>query len=361
MNFSGSASLKATILLALSVGTILFFNLYQRFVVTGPELLKDNQFIENFGEGSHAGYSLPVGTSGTGIASLHSENPLNIVDINQKVTNLGSYRLLRLTCDIKTFEIPYRQESWNTARVILVFYDYNKKPLYHLPHALVNISGTHDWEHYEGLFQVPPDASELQVSAQLAQTTGTMWVKNLSLRPLAESNSFHKLRSTAIIIWIAALVWITLPIVRSAFNHVHRTAIIALALIIAFGVLMPDSIKKSIGIMLVPSLSAASGPSITTTFRFTPLIPTLDIYKAGHFILFAALAAVSRFGNPFPASRAQTSAYLFLFALVTEVLQLFVSARSAQLGDVLIDCMGIMVGFLVLYAIRIMLPPQSIK
>lgn len=361
MTFRSSASFKVSVLLALSLGTILFFNLYDRYVIIGPELITDNRFNENLREWAHSNHGISVLARGTGIASLHSDNPNNIVDLSQKVLGIERYPLLKLACDIKTLNVPHHQESWNTARVVLISHDRKGIPMYHLPHALSNLSGTQDWKHYERIFPVDANASQVNIAVQLAQATGTMWVKNISLLPLEEVASFRKFRSAATLLWIIVVLWITIPVLRSALGNAHRTTIIVLAFIILFAVLMPEGLKESMGAALFPSLSETSGTSFTTTFKFTPIIPALDIYKAGHFIMFALLAALSLHGRPYAISRFRIIGYLFLFALVTEVLQLFVSARSAQMGDVLIDSMGIILGFLFLHAKKLILPPRIVN
>ncbi|NOT10834.1 MAG: VanZ family protein [Methylococcaceae bacterium] len=354
----GTATFNTAILLALTLGTILFFNYYQRFVVSGAELVKDNQFLENFGEWEHSIHAM---TTGPGIASLHSENSSEIVNLSQKISNIGQYRLLRLACDIKASNVTHHKNSWNTARVILIFYNPQAQAMYHLPHTLATFEGTQDWTHYEGIFQVPANASATEVGVQLTQITGTLNVKKISLRPVAETESFGNIRKLGLFVWSTVLFWITLPLLRSARGNCHRTLIIALGIAIMFGVLMPDDIKKGIGIFLSPSRIMVPESSLTTAFKFTPLLPPLDIFKLGHFVLFTALAVAARFGNPYPASRTAIPAYLFVFALVTEVLQLFVSARSAQMGDVLIDSMGITLGVLLAYVMQVVLAHMPIN
>ena len=122
---------------------------------------------------------------------------------------------------------------------------------------------------------------------------------------------------------------------------------------------MPESIKEQIGSVLFPSMVEipAKSPS-SAIFKLTPLLPALDIYKSGHFIMFAMLAATAFHLKPYPSSRARMLGYLLLFAFVTEVLQLLVAGRSAQLGDVLIDSVGIATGWIVLHLVQILYPPH---
>ena len=360
MTFISSASIKVTVLLLLSIGTILFFNLYDRYVVIGPELITDNLFSSNLTKWEPSGQDISVPTVGAGIARLYSDNPAIIVDLSQTIPNAARYPLLRLSCDIKTSNVPQGQGGWNTARVILVSHDQSGAPMYLLPHALANLYGTHDWGHYEGVFAVNAGTTKVRVSTQLAQTTGTLWVKNMSLRPLAEVVSFRKYRNIAMILWATAAVWIAAPLAWSAFSSIHRAAVIACAFVIVLSVLMPETFKEHIGNILFPSLAKQSLASPeSNTFRFIPLLPTLDIYKIGHFVLFMTLAAIAFYRRPYLASQSKIFGYLLLFALVTEVLQLFTNGRSAQFGDVLIDSAGITTGFMLLRSVQILYPPRN--
>jgi len=353
-----SVSCKVTALLLLAIGTILFFNLYEKYVVIGPELIRNAHFDNNLAEWEHSRYGIsPLIPSVDGIR-LHSEAPSMVIQISQFIPGAERYPLLRISCDTKTHNVSEGQKQWMTARVVLV----SHKPKYYLTHTLVNLHGTHNWERHEAVFAIDANTSRISVSTQLTQATGTLWVKNLSLRPITVSASFYKFRNAIILLWATTILWLTIPLARSAFGNKHRTTIIALALAITFGVLMPESLKEHIGSALFPSMaeSPVKSPD-SATFKFTPLLPAADIYiyKAGHFLLFAMLAVAAFYRKPYPPSRAQMLGYLVLFAFVTEVLQLLVAGRSAQLGDVLIDSAGIVTGWMFLRLTQIFYLPSS--
>lgn len=360
MAFVGSTSFKVAALLLLSLGTILFFNTYDRYVAIGPELLTNTHFHGNLIEWDFPRQDTSVQIPDEDIVRLHSDNPANMINFSQDIPIVKQYPLLLLSCDIKIRDVPRHKGGRNAARVILVSHDEKGVPMYHLPHAAAILSGTHDWEHHERVFAVHGDSPRVRMSVQLDHTSGTMWVKNLSLRPLAESASFHRFRNTAILLWTFAALWVAIPLARSSLTNTHRSTIIALALAIMFGVLMPESLKERIGSTLIPDMATLSAKSPdSATFRFTPLLLAPDIYKAGHFLMFAMLAITAFYRKPYPFSRVQMLGYLLLFAFVTEVLQLLVAGRSAQFGDVLIDSAGIVTGWMLLRLAQIIYPPHS--
>lgn len=353
---------KVTALLLLSIGSILFFNLHEKYAVIGPEQLRNAHFDNNLEGWKRTPYGVFAPVPAVGGILLQSGLPATSVQLDQIIPGAERFPLLRLSCDIETRNVSEGKERWMTARVVLVSYNREGKPMYNLPHTLANISGTHNWEHHEAVFAIDAKATSISVSIQLAQATGSMWVKNLSLRPVVQKDSFHKLRYAVALLWAAIILWVAVPITVSAAGNAQRTAVIALALIIAFGVLMPEALKVYIGSLLshrVANNELLAVHSEAAQFKFTPIIITPDIFKAGHFILFAMLAAVAFSRRTYPASRARLLCYLLLFALITEILQLFVAGRGAQLSDFIIDSAGIATGLLLLWFTKFSYPPRS--
>jgi VanZ family protein len=360
--FFNSVTCKVAALLLLSIATILLFNLHEKYTVSGPELLNNASFDNNLAGWVHTPHGISTSDPAVGGVRLHSEIPATSIQITQIIPDAKPYPLLRLSCDIKTHNVAEGKARWMTARVLLVSHDLKENPMYHLPHTLINLSGTHNWEHHEAVFPIDANATSISVSVQLAQATGTMWVKNISLRPVTQMDSFYTLRITAALLWVVVILWIAAPLTRWALGNIQSATVIALAVIIALGTLMPVALKVYISSSLFPGdLNSELHVAFSDVafFKFTPLLPTPDIFKAGHFILFAMLAAAAFSRRTFPASRSGLLAFLLLFALVTEVLQLFVGGRGAQLGDLVIDSAGIATGLMLLWLARLFLPPHD--
>jgi VanZ like family len=339
---------KVVALLLLCLGTIALFNDFERYLV-GPELLTDNRFQEKLEHWQHPSPEVTVPVPGYGIAVLQSKNPDVVTHLNQTISNVDNFKLLRLSCDIKSLNIQAQDMEWRVAHILLFSNDRDGNPVDSRPHNFTSLTGSHDWEHHEGVFPVYADSPSVSLYAQITMTTGTLLVRSLSLRPVVEKPSFTVYRHITITLWALAGIWIVAPIVKSAIGNPQRTIVLVLALAVVAGVLMPEPLKEYFGRTLNPSLTTEPSGTISFgTFQFLPLLRTRDIFKLGHFILFTLLAAAALYRRPYAFSRSGTFACLILFAFVTEVLQLFVPGRTALLSDVIIDSAGIVTGQLLL-------------
>jgi hypothetical protein len=351
---------KIIVLLSFCFGTILFFNYYARYDVAGPELLQDATDISSW---KHSNLGVSIDRDAVDTITLHSSLPTETIFISRMLADPQRFDLLRFACDIKTQNIRRNDVYWKTARIVAISYNQKNEPMYNIPHLLFYQHDDNEWEHHENIFPIDRRASALELTAQLLQTTGTMSVRNVSLRPVAETESFKRVRLAALALWIVILAWIGLPIVREGFTNPKLRTPLMFALLIIIGVLMPENIKEQLGNWLFPP-SPLNPPMpartviVTGKFDLSHLLTVLDIYKIGHFSAFTLLAT-TLFNNKSPRTKRTTLlGYIMLFALMSEVLQLFIAGRTARLGDFLIDCIGIGFGFLFSQVIRVLRSSQ---
>jgi hypothetical protein len=343
---------KCVVIFLLCLGTILFFNFYNHYAVTGPELLRDAQFKTGLNAWQHTDTGISVDPAGVGVIKLSASNANNYIQISQTIDEVNHYSLVRLSGEIRGDGVVPGNQPWDLARVVFVAYDKSGRPQYQYPHVLVNLQGTHDWEYKENVFSINPDTTRAEVQVQLLHAPGVFLVRNLSARPVAMRASFYKLRTLVTVIWLGALLWVIYPLARKSLLSRRHAMVAAMVVLIAIGTLMPEQMKEDIGAALSSHTSIVHQASTVAgdmaQFKLQPLLPGLDIYKAGHFFLFACLAAVAL---ALPASLSATlrlTGILLLYALVTEVLQLLIQGRNSQLGDVIIDGAGIAAGYMLI-------------
>lgn len=347
-----SAFFKNLTLILMSCCSIVFFNFYERYQLVGPELIENADWSNGLAHWQHTGNVSVLPLQKEVIAKLETAVPVESAYMSQIIRPSIQTRLVKLDCEIKTENIVNGDMSWKTARVVLVSFNAAGEAMYSLPHVLVRQEGSRDWMRYEKVFAIPGEVSKIMVAAQLIKSTGSLWIKSISLHPVTLKIAFRDYRLALLLIWVAVLLWVSVPFIRSGFSNLKQGFVLFLAVGVLVGVLMPERMKESMGAAIIASDTVASTTYIPTQFNNTqsfnlnPHLPELDIHKVGHFVLFTLLSIAVFGGRPYKRSIACLLAYLVLFALISEVLQLFMEGRTAQLGDVFIDSGGILNGYI---------------
>lgn len=339
---------KALILLLLCLATFLFFKFHDRYETIGPELLANSRFEHGLAEWQYSRDNAPTVENGTDMAVLRSTTPSTLVHLSQRVTEPTRFELLELSADLKTLKVRRGDKHWKSARIVLLAYDHAGKAIYYLPHTVVELDGDSDWEHYQRVFRIDEGTHEIRISAQLMQATGAMWVKNLSLRPVAEIKEFLRYRAILLTLWIAVAAWIFISLVRArnVTSGISLMAVIALGILV--GVLLTGHAKKSIDrslpavLMPTEQASSQSAPPTGSALRISTSNESgVNIYKVGHFGMFFLLALVAFRDKKKDAALSPLLGYLLLFAFATETVQLFSEGREMRFKDFLIDSAGI--------------------
>jgi len=351
--------------LFLSVVTIAFFNNYPQFISEPSELLENPSF--EFGL-EHWAYSkkgvelyfsdlpnkvnpddLERRVHGATAVSLTSNDSNSFVSIYQFITPVTPGRLVKLNSTLMTNNVVNGSATWETARVVLLAFDQSDKPRYDRPHVLINLPESSDWAQYERIFEISADTTKLQVAAQLTHCQGQLLVKSFSLNPVELNPQFVQYRLWLLSVWLGFGVWITVKAVRSHISIRSDWFLIFTILGILSGVLMPESLKETLGQSVWPtkSILPIEHAEHLRTFKLSFTIPVIDIYKLGHIVTFTFLPISVWVGNRFRKPKPQQIMQMLVFAICSETLQLFTVGRGPQLGDVFIDSFGILLGLAV--------------
>lgn len=92
------------------------------------------------------------------------------------------------------------EKMWNRARLLLVQND-GKKDRWDLPHQAAALSGTREWEHYQGFFTLGPDMEKMWVVAQLSCCTGSFSLKNIRLYPVSQTHIYTGVKTGILVSW----------------------------------------------------------------------------------------------------------------------------------------------------------------
>lgn len=332
----------------LIVGTIAFFNLYDRYEPYGPELLSDPSFTEGFEKWTISGRG-DAQLLEDGTVILQAAAPNKGVAVRQYLADPTRHRLVRLKGELRSKNIQMGKQNWHSGRLVLASFDENQRMM-SVPHVVVNLLGTQDWKTYQAVFQIPQNAIEVSVSLQIIGTTGELGARNLSLYEVQLHSHYNIYRSIGLALWIFMLAWLSLTLSSQLRLDLPHFALAFIFFSIVIGVLMPSALKSNIEGEVSTFFAYFSNWLNPNTSHFMENDP-IKVSDLGHFLLFTLLAIVTSWAYP-TQNRFHLLSSLICLAAVTEVLQFFVKGRLPLMTDLIIDVAGLLIGISLFSSLR---------
>lgn len=356
---------KTAVFLLLAFLTVFIADYVGLYEEIGPELLSNNDFKEGFADWRRIGSDYLSLFEDPVSVKMYSAVPENKISLFQSIGDPGRFRLLKLSGDIKTEAVSSGDKEWYRAGLLLAHYD-DKGVWISAPHVVVALTDDNPWKRYEKIFQIKPEAAEVRVIAQFIKVTGSMWVKNLSLREAVEK-SIYKYWRLIYLLWFVFLGWLVLSFIVECNGIILKAVVISLVAAILFGALTPGNSKLQLQEDAAATIKKVTGheqPDIEIKSKI-PVKEKLKTTKrwilaakGGHFIFFCILALSLAAG--FPRERfIQLFVVVVIFAGATELMQYFVDDRTPQIRDWLLDFAGVMTGFLLFLAFRRNISPAA--
>ncbi len=251
--------------------------------------------------------------------------------------NPRRFDFLELKGRIRVQDIKTGQDPWNVARCLLYFQDLRGTRRWDYPHSAEGLSGSSPWIEFSKVFPVPDFAVSAHVLILNSAKSGTMWVDDISLRPLRVNHQFFR----------------------------DRNILLGLGVILLFAFVFTLKIWEGYGWMLPVIILVGVLGVLCRNAHFEEIASVLNIRaevlkKIGHFIVFLAMGASSSLWlhrRSTTRNRTDMSIYhamrlfaaLALFAALTEFLQLLTPDRTPRLTDYLLDLSGILLGILLVF------------
>lgn len=343
---------KFTLIVALSLLTVGFFEFFPRFEPSGPELLRNGDFISGL-EGWTARGGENTARTSFGTLTVENRDPSRSVDVRQVIPLAQHQGTWLLSARISTENVIPGAKSWHTARVILVGRTAAGKSLWRgVEHVLVPLAGNTAWRDFSAVFKIPDMATEVMVGMQLLRATGIMRVRNLRLTPVEQRTAFSVVASILLAAWALALAWVGKSLLSGTKFTVAHGAIGLVGLAIAAGALMPGTVKQEFLEFAwggYEELRAAlpAGLGGIEGFKWgEPEFLQVNSSQVGHFALFFVLGLVVRLARLKDPIIHQFLG-LLLFGAVIEVLQYYSIGRRPTLEDWVFDAGGIILAFIV--------------
>lgn len=322
-------------------------------------------------EGSNA--VVRCNTDGTALLTLSKLQPK---DRNCQMTvrqpREDGVEAYALSADVQISNVERGKKVYSKTRIIFPTLDMEGRALWNRPHNLFSKTGTIKWKHYKETFILPDNhhcsGSKLMILHQ--GTSGTMEVRNLSLREGHANVWFHAIR----ILILTAGLYIGLKFLRNYLRWPQfSSAVFALTAVgITIGVLLPGDLLNDtlkFGGRRVEQVVQKSAPKQVKFSQKTntkkkamgkPAKSTTtwsegEILSAGHHSGHAILFALLAFSAPWALKHKRlwtVPAFILAFILLSEMLQLLTISRSMSLSDTWFDFIGAGIGLFLALAMR---------
>lgn len=278
-----------------------------------------------------------------------TENGLNLFSSDAKTGASALQHLpaakpgtvLLVSADMRCANVMAGIKPWNSARLLLAQND-GKKDRWDLPHAVIALTGTHDWKNYRKAFTIASGVQSIWLTAQLSQSTGSLQIKNMQVYPVYENPDYKWARDIVLLAWGAYFLLFTGSFLFiGKKNILVRFLLVSAFIAIIAGTTLPGDMKNQVSSEVKTQISAES-ESFKTTIPW-------DLSKVWHlgffFLLGLILSAMMK-----RESILQTITIILLLAGSTEFAQLYIEGRTPLLSDFFIDAAGGIAGMVLIRA-----------
>ncbi len=328
-------NIKVIGVLFLCAITMMFFNIQEQYTVNGPELLEDSVFCCGLQEWEKSSGDILVIAEKTPILQIESNSHKKVVSVSQLFHVRQKFQLLKFTGDLKTKNVESGSKPWEEARLILTRLDDNGDPIYTVPHVLVSRHGSTGWERFTRVFRLGKQEADVRITVQLLKATGVMWVRNLSVTPVAENSAYEFYRQIFVLIWAVFVLFILIDWLRTYRVTSYHIKLALIIVIIMTGALMTQDMRSSFYSAIQPVYIEYAPASWVVSEVLSPL-------RVAHFLMFALLTLIILSGNGNNNKKVTNLWFILLLAMTTEVLQFLVDGRNPRMLDFFSDVAGIL-------------------
>jgi VanZ family protein len=280
--------------------------------------------------------------------AMHSSDAKTSVSLYQTIPNRFSGKKLRVKALLRTNDVVSGIKPHYRARLLLVQY-FGDKAAYTLPHQVIALEGTNDWQEVSEVFTISADCTEFRIVVQMSHCSGDFFLKDLSLYQVTAPPLYTWIKWLFRGAWVLFSFFLFTPYLKNQQLEVSKSLLLITVAAIFIGTTMPAEVKFNLKERIDNQLTTQMN-KMGTAHPATPDTRTqtwwqqlsgekTDITKVAHFTLFAFLVILLRRNNPSkPAGLLLVDILMLAFA--TELSQFFIEHRSPLITDVLIDMAG---------------------
>lgn len=310
-------SMSCILSIVLCIITFLFFTNVPEFSSEGDELLNNTHFSNQLDSWITKGKGIQHTKNGyKRTVLLESKSPTQTLTIYQRHKKSELPKVVILSALIKTTNVSKGKKDWNKARFLFVGVDADNKRLWDVPHSVISLTGTSEWNRYSKAFETSQSSISYDILATVSQAKGKMWLSDISLKAATPNPIYSPTRLVLISIWGLFIIYLIFPLSKT-YNGLKSPPSITM-------ILVPVILIALLAILPVSIGSTASYFAHLTGFFLITLM-ALSIFKSQPYKVFFTLT---------------------LLTVITEILQYFVPNRTPDINDVFIDFFGVVFGFI---------------
>lgn len=339
------SSIKWMILLsvvALSFLTLITIGGVERFEVETKQLLQDSAFNE---AGNHWVLKGAEGiTFEDGEVTISNRSSGSRRIFQNIVIDKPAFYRISYTAAVDEV-VPARQEEWSLASVVVINRDKLGQRVG--TKSIARHSGTMPAQYYSENLLLTESVASIDFVVRLLQASGTFTVSDPTVSRLKELTTYKYLRGTVVLAWIALLFALGYSAL-TVFSVSQVLLFTAIACVVLIGTMMPEGVMTQVTQKVSAYLPENFMDELAAFFNklymggksFNDGATTS---KLGH---LAAFFLVGLFVGSFwrKCGIFYAVAAIATFAFATEALQILVFGRTTSVGDLIVDCIGGLVG-----------------
>lgn len=362
-NSQPGAKLKWLALVAvtmLSLFTFMSMQYIDRFEVKAEQLLQDESFLMGGQYWQQKGSGIIDYKKGW-VSIRNTPGVSHKVFQNVDVETPAFYRF-SYTAGVKEV-VPSSPEDWALATITVIYRDKDGRRTG--SKALSRLSGTKLAKRYSEDLLLTDSVASIDFSVRLLRSSGQVLVYQPRVSSLKELTGYRIARNAVVVAWFflfSAIGYMAL----SALRPWQVFLLVSMAGLALAGAMMPEVMLKGatqrisgyIPKSLIDELSSILSSAYGGGRSFNA---GSAVSKLGHLLMFVGIGAFGgmlwrRCGGYYIV------ASIMVFAVATEALQTMVYGRTTNTGDIIIDCVGgligLVVGVLLLESTRNIKKPQ---
>jgi len=356
--------LTLTVVLLLITLTIALFNYVDRYDSIGSELIVNSNFSDSLeGWVKHDNKYAMINASEPGLLSLAQTNSGSSVYVKQDIKSVQDYSSIAVKCDVKIENIIRGKLSWEEPRVLLVSKNDSGKKIWNYPHEVFGDERSNGWSAYEKVFEVNEGINEMELIIGLFRSSGSMYIKNLSVHSVVEKYHFTTMKYFLAMLWALSFTFIFYLLFWTPQNRYLTVLLIVAGIISIVAILIPHSamrkFQESKEALSVYKAVKVFANNIISKNPALNLYPKGEVYgsdwvkthKMAHLSIFFILGLLTFITFRDYDFRILTIA-LITFAASTETLQYFSIDRAVKVGDFLLNVAGVTAAILISIAAK---------